>query len=66
MFTNLVEILVADVLGVVSHARDDFVHGRHPLMVPRAVPLDKAIARPRRRSPQAPEAKGRLHIGIVR
>src|SRR5665811_817703 len=38
IFTNLVEILVADVLGVVSHARDDLVHGRHPLMVPRAVP----------------------------
>src|ERR1035437_7632313 len=25
VFTNLVEILVADVLGVVSHARDDLV-----------------------------------------
>src|SRR5450759_1656152 len=45
MFTNLVEILVADVLGVVSHARDDLVHGRHPLMVPRAVPLDRSYGR---------------------
>jgi hypothetical protein len=61
MFTNLVEVLVADVFGVVSHARDDLLHGRHPLMVPRAVPLDKVIARPRHRSPQAPEAKGRPH-----
>jgi hypothetical protein len=61
MFTNLVEILVSDVLGIVSHARGDLVHGRHPLTVPRAVPLDKVIARPRRRSPQVPDAKGRPH-----
>src|ERR1035441_8075176 len=58
MFTNLVEILVADALGVVSHARDDLLHGRHPMMVPRAVPLNKLIARPQRRSPQVPEVKG--------
>src|ERR1035437_1002477 len=63
MFTNLVEVLVADVLGVVSHARDGLLHGRHPMMVPRAVPLDKVIAQPRRRSPQVPYAKGRPHIG---
>src|SRR5665647_163699 len=62
MFTNLVEILVADAFGVVSHARDDLVHGRHPLMVPRAVPLDKVIARPRRRSPQVPDAKARAGV----
>ena len=33
------------------------------MMVLRAVPLDKVIARPRRRSPQASDAKGRPHIG---
>ena len=66
MFTNLVEIFVADVLGVVSHARDDLVHGRHPKMVPRAVPLRKVIARSSRRSPQAPETKGPTHIGWLR
>src|SRR5450759_608195 len=47
MFTNLVEILVADVLWVVSHARDDLLQGRHRSMVPRAVPSDKVIASPR-------------------
>src|ERR1035437_1341820 len=45
MFTNLVEVLVADVLGVVSHARDDLLHGRHQVMVPRAVPLDRSYGR---------------------
>jgi len=63
MFTNLVEVLVADVLGVVSHVRDDLLHGRHQMVVPRAVPLDNVTARPRRRPPQVPEAKGRPHFG---
>jgi hypothetical protein len=34
-------------------------------MVPRAVPLDKVIAQPWRRSPQVQYAKGRPHIGTL-
>ena len=65
MFTNLGDILVADVLGVVPHAREDLVHGRHPMIVLQVVPLDKVIARPRRHPPQVPYASRRSDRAVA-